>query len=454
MTGPAVPAAGEFPVDPACRPSRKPGLASVEVGGETVLYDPAGDLLHRLEPSASTVWSRLDGTVRLETLATELAVSYGAPPDTVRRDVTALASRLWDLGLLDGSPSPPPNDRSPVGLAIAPAPGGAVYTDDRPLPATRYLTRRCQALEHTFEIATNDEAFRDYLDNVLAGLAGAEPGAPAARHELLDLTPTAPLSSPPATRVDHGWKPPASAGQAASVRDQCAVEGGWRYVVRYEGKPVLATSVPDIAITVLLWHFNAEVIRRSTPRYPLVHAGGVVCDGSAVLLPAPPESGKTTTVAGLLRAGFGYLTDEAVAIDPASLTAQPYPKALSVDAGSWEVLADLQPEHGHRVSGQWHVPPTQFGPDTVSGPAPVRFIVTPSYQEAAPTRLQPLSQAETLVALADSTFNFRDDPARNLSVLARLVLAADCYRLTIGDLDSAVRLISELTGSEQFDIAE
>lgn len=455
--GPAG-AGSRHPIGPTSRPARRPGLVAVEVDGETVVYDPVADLLHHLEPSASAVWSRLEGADPLDALAARLAADYGAGPDTVRRDVIRLARVLWDLGLLAGSDPPPPADRPPVGLTIGPAPGGAGYVQDRPLPAAPYLTRRCTALEHTFEVATNVEAVRDYLDDVLAGLADAGSG-PAARHELLDLTltappPPAPATSPPPRRVDHGRIAPPSEREGRFGHDQRGGEEGWRYLVRYGGDPVLGTSVLDLAITVLLWHVNAEVIRRSTPRYPLVHAGGVVSHGVAVLLPAPPESGKTTTVAGLLRAGFGYLTDEAVAVDPTGLLAHPYPKALSVDAGSWEVLADLRPPHSERVSGQWHVPPTQIRPDAVAGPAPVRFIVTPRYQEAAPTRLQPISRAETLMTLADSTFNFQDEPARNLSVLARLAATADCYRLTIGDLDSAVRLVTELVGSEELDVAE
>ena len=47
------------------------------------------------------------------------------------------------------------------------------------------------------------------------------------------------------------------------------------------------------------------------------------------------ESGKTTLVAGLVLAGLRYLTDEAVAIRPADGGITPFPKALSVDHGSW-----------------------------------------------------------------------------------------------------------------------
>ena len=75
----------------------------------------------------------------------------------------------------------------------------------------------------------------------------------------------------------------------------------------------------------------------------LVHAGAVEWDGHAALFPAPMESGKTTLVAGLVRAGARYLSDEAAAIDPETLLVHPFPKSLTIGAGSWEVLADLAP---------------------------------------------------------------------------------------------------------------
>jgi hypothetical protein len=205
---------------------------------------------------------------------------------------------------------------------------------------------------------------------------------------------------------------------------------------------------------VLLWHINAEAVRRSTPRYPLVHAAAAVSRGVAVLLPARAESGKTTTVAGLVRAGFGYLTDEAVAIDPSTLLAQPYAKALSVDRGSWDVLADLRPPHHDQVAGQWQLPARLIRPDAVAGPAPVGFVVTPIYSAGSTTRLEPISAGEMLMLLADSTFEFQADARRNLSVLAHIVASAGCYRLVVGDLTEAVRLVDELVRSEELDVTE
>src|SRR5690606_33425082 len=127
----------------------------------------------------------------------------------------------------------------------------------------------------------------------------------------------------------------------------------------------------------------------------------------------------TTTVAGLVRAGFRYLTDEAVAIDPDTMLALPYPKAMSVNRGSWQALGDLRPPHAHFVAGQWQLPARSIRPDAVAEPSSVRFAVLPRYRPGATTSLEPVSRAEMLVQLADSAFHFQRAPRRNLSVLAR-----------------------------------
>lgn len=447
MTHSTVPRADahEHPLGPTSRTSRKPGLVAAEVDGDTVVYDPGADRLHHLEPTASRVWSRLDGATSLAALAAEFAEEYGAGEARVRHDVLNLATCLWDQGLLVGSDAAQVRSDRPVGVTVEPQQDREIATGGWALPEAPYRTFRCRGLEYTFEVATNDAALRDYLEDVLAGLA--DPGAGvASRHELLDLAARSTARNSGTERT-HPVAEDGTADTASGLPPA-------RYLLRYDGEPFLATELLDWALAVLQWHINAEVVRRSTPRFPLVHAAAAVSGGVAVLLPAPPESGKTTTVAGLIRAGFDYLTDEAVAIDPDTLLALPYPKALSIDGGSWEVLADLRPPHAGRISGQWQVPPHLVRPDAVAKPAPVGFVVTPAYRAGAATRLERISRADTLMVLADSTFNFQDDPQRNLAVLQRLVAGADCFRLTVGDLESAVRLIDELVRSEELDITE
>lgn len=197
------------------------------------------------------------------------------------------------------------------------------------------------------------------------------------------------------------------------------------------------------ALATLLWHVNQEVVRRTDSRYVQWHASAAVRQGVCVVMPAPMESGKTTTVAGLLRRGYQYLTDETVAVNAETLLVEPFPKALSVDRGSWAVLPELEP--GLRlVDDQWQVPPRSIRPDAVAAPARPRLIVTPAFRRGAMTELRPLRRAEALVLVAQSTFRFTEAPRRNLEVSARVLESCDCFELTIGDLPTAVARIDEL----------
>ena len=170
-----------------------------------------------------------------------------------------------------------------------------------------------------------------------------------------------------------------------------------------------------------------------------MHAAGAVRDGVAVLLPAPMEHGKTTTVAGLLRAGYDYLTDEVVAVEPSSLLVHAFPKPLSLDRGSWPVLPELEPPV-RLTEDQWQVPASALGAAT-SPPVRAGLVIVPGYRPGAATELVPLSRPEALVLLAESCFDFRTRPERDLPVLGRLLAGTSCFRLQIGDLDEAVALV-------------
>jgi hypothetical protein len=273
-------------------------------------------------------------------------------------------------------------------------------------------------------------------EGVASSTGRRPPSSPSGEFDLGDRPPPpAPYVTQAYRGLEHNFE---VATNDAAVRD---------FLVRYQDRVVVVTGRLDRALSVLLWHINAEVVRRSAPHYPLVHAAAAVWNGSAVLLAAAPESGKTTTVAGLVQqAGFDYLTDEAVAIDLRNLLAQPYPKPLSIDRGSWGPLAHLRPAHGDPVTGQWQVAAGSIRPGAVAAPAPIRFVVEPAYDPNTTTRLEPLPRGAMLVRLADSTFEFQAAPQRNLGVLARIVERADCYRLPISDLDEGVRLIRRLFG--------
>jgi hypothetical protein len=207
---------------------------------------------------------------------------------------------------------------------------------------------------------------------------------------------------------------------------------------------VLAEGPVSLLVGMLLWHVNRQTVERSR-RWLRLHAAVAAREGVAVVLPAEMESGKTTLVTGLVRAGLDYLSDEVCAVDPATLRIDAYPKALSIDPGSWEVLAPVDPhvpdDLAHAMPDQWIVPATAIRDGAIVPTARPGLLVGPRYVAGARTRLEPVRRADAVLHCATSTFEFTDQPDRDLAVLGELAEASHCYRLVVGDLDAAVDLV-------------
>lgn len=269
------------------------------------------------------------------------------------------------------------------------------------------------ALGHHFAVRTDDPSLLRYLERLLA-----------------------PLRVPEQAVRSYDVTGPTPRGRAS---------------LRYDGATLLADATPPHLVATLLWHVNQEVLARSGDAV-LLHAAAAERDGAAVLLPGRSGSGKTTLVAGLLRAGLRYLTDEAVAVDPDTLAVKPFHKPLSVDPGSFEVLADLRPpadEAPPWTEGgpQWHVPAAAFGPDRLAPVASPALVVSPRHEPGAAVTVEALTPGETLLLLADNTFAFAAAPRRNLGALAAVAESAPGYRLVGGDLDECVAAVLDLAGA-------
>ena len=274
-----------------------------------------------------------------------------------------------------------------------------------------YVSDRFRAVDFDFGLRTTDPGIGAYLGDVFRDMTVG--GRPSRWYSLFD-------------RGD-GTKP--------------------RWGLYLNDEEVTASANPKGCIGRLVWHINRQVIL-STEDKVLIHAAAAERDGSAVVLAAPMESGKTTLVAGLVMGGLRYITDEAVAIDPASGLIHAYPKALSIDPGSWEVLEDLSPTldvaERDLSPRQWQVPVSRIRSDAVASVAEPRLILTPRYDPSQKTEATPVSRAEMLSLLAQSTFEFERGPVWKLRVLSEMVRQCDSYRVTISSLDAGRDLVLDL----------
>lgn len=220
------------------------------------------------------------------------------------------------------------------------------------------------------------------------------------------------------------------------------------FALYHEGTRLAVAARPERLLRFLTSHINRSMVERTAPQYVVLHAAAARRAGLTVLLPGDQERGKTTTVAGLLRVGYDYITDEAVAIEPTTLQVLPFPKALSIDHGAWSLFPECRPANGIEGLTQWQVPSTSLFSRPVSQLAQrPMVIVFPEFVRDARTRASPLSPGAAVRALVESTFHFPDQTARNLRTLAGVVRGATSMRLVMGSLEEAVDAIDEIVST-------
>lgn len=214
----------------------------------------------------------------------------------------------------------------------------------------------------------------------------------------------------------------------------------------YGDTPLIDSQNPGDVLDFFFWHVNSETVRW-TRDFVLVHAGAVATPlGEGLVIVGESGSGKTTLTAALLQHGFGYLSDEAAAIDPVTRRLHPYPKALSIKESSAELFSHVDWSGlPHLTNGQRHVRPEDVRPGCVAGPCEVRFVIAHHHKASAVTRLTPITRATALLELARNALNLSTYGARGLTVLADVVRGARSHRLISGSLGEAVALVSNLT---------
>jgi hypothetical protein len=219
-----------------------------------------------------------------------------------------------------------------------------------------------------------------------------------------------------------------------------------RYHLGVDGDVLCEDGDPEATVRHLVWHLNQSAVRVARSCHTVLHAAAAHRAGCTVVLPAPMGSGKTTTVAGLLVNGWDYVTDEAVALRRDDLRISPFPKALSLDPGSWPLFPEARPRWvGSDMDGQWQVSAGTLGAPHALTPGSPRLLIMPRFTGGR-TRLLQVAPAEAVVLLARSTFGFPAGGGEDLDVLVRLMQRCPAYSLEIADLRAAVELIEETVG--------
>jgi HprK-related kinase A len=186
-------------------------------------------------------------------------------------------------------------------------------------------------------------------------------------------------------------------------------------------------------------------------QYLAIHAATLERHGRALLMPAPPGSGKSTLCAALVTRGWRLLSDEFALVDVTTGALLPIPRPLALKDQSiallraWAPDAYFGPEvdnnEGERVA---YMRPAA-GDVQATAPAVPGWIVIPTFAAGASVSVHPVSRARALLHLADNSFNYNLHGRQGFDLLTSIVDQAPCTALRYSDLTDGVRSVDRWT---------
>lgn len=226
-------------------------------------------------------------------------------------------------------------------------------------------------------------------------------------------------------------------GAAVAVRADVAAQ--FAELPRTDAPPAATVAAESAPVAL------AELTRVAVEHSPLLclHAGVVSGGSGLVAIPGPSGLGKTTLVAALLRAGFGYVSDEALAVDRTSGRVTAFPRPLALAADVWPLVGDgvgaAPPAGTERL-----VTPAllgRVGPDS----GRVHDIVL-ARRVGGSTRVEPAPRGEAVPALLSRAFNHYRDPEATFRAVVGMVRAARVWRASYGQAPELAEHLAELLG--------
>lgn len=209
------------------------------------------------------------------------------------------------------------------------------------------------------------------------------------------------------------------------------------------------------ASAMLEWGLN-WCVSSHCHQYIIIHAAVVERGGRAIVLPAPPGSGKSTLCAGLVNRGWRLLSDELTLIDPATGELLPLARPVSLKNRSIALIKDFAPEavfgpltHDTVKGTVAHMRPPADSVRRAAEPARLGWIVFPRWVAASPVMPLPLARGEAMMALVDNAFNYHLHGRAGFDCLNRMVAGAQCLRFEYSDLEQACAFFNALPEADR-----
>lgn len=186
-------------------------------------------------------------------------------------------------------------------------------------------------------------------------------------------------------------------------------------------------------------------------QYLAIHAAVLERHGRALIMPAPPGSGKSTLCAALMQEGWRLLSDEMCLIDLVSGEIVPYVRPLSLKNQSLALLQKWYPQaqikqitHGTTKGTVGYMLPSERSWLAYQQRAVPAWVLFPQYNADQDLLLTRVSKADAMMHLANNSFNYTVLAELGFSSLSTLVQNTDAYRLEYSCIEQALSELNQL----------
>jgi HprK-related kinase A len=232
---------------------------------------------------------------------------------------------------------------------------------------------------------------------------------------------------------------------------------GWsgrRCELDVDGQRPFTPLAYDEAFAFFEWGLN-WCVTSHCHHWLTLHAAVLERDGRAVLLPAPPGSGKSTLCAWLMHCGWRLMSDELALIDPASGLLSASPRPVSLKNESIALMRERMPgavfgpvAHDTLKGMVSHLQVNQASLRDAATPAVPRWVVFPRFEKGSALHATPRERPQTLIELASNSFNHHVHGPAGFELMADLVDRMSAYDLRYSQLDEAQAWFDRLARSE------
>ncbi len=209
----------------------------------------------------------------------------------------------------------------------------------------------------------------------------------------------------------------------------------------------------DQAFPMFEWGLN-WCVANHMHNYLILHAAVIERDGYAVVLPAPPGSGKSTLCAALVTRGWRLLSDELTIVSLENGTVVPLPRPVGLKNHSIDVMKAFAPQctvgNETRETNKGtvaHMRAPQQSVEQALTPARVGWVVFPKYQSGAPAQLEKLGKAGAFMQVVQNAFNFNVVGVKGFDALKRVIDDCACYEFSYGQLEQAMGVFDGLAAN-------